>query len=92
MQCYSIEGVMPVVNPSVDVRPHRIYARRCCRADIPARIQRELGGLDLLWKHEGTQTYEYLTIRYLASMEVVQLPGSTKHSPRQRDITFPTHH
>jgi len=83
---------MPVVNPSVDVRPHRIYARRCCRADIPAGMLRELGERNMVWKHEGTQTYQYLTTPYLASMEVVQLPGATKHRSRQRDITFPSHH
>jgi len=52
-------------------------------AGIPAKVKRELSEDEIAWKLEGTQTYQALTVRSLASLhEVAPLAQVEPHRPR----------
>lgn len=52
-------------------------------AGVPARVRRQLNDEELAWKHEGTQTYQDLTRRCLASLvEVQPLAAAEQDRPR----------
>ncbi|WP_077003337.1 phenylacetic acid degradation protein PaaY [Variovorax sp. KK3] len=52
-------------------------------AGIPAKVRRQLGDDEIAWKQEGTQTYQELTRRCLASMvEVQPLAAAEQDRPR----------
>lgn len=58
-------------------------------AGIPAKVKRELSDDEIAWKLEGTQTYQALTVRSLASLhEVVPLAQVEAGRPRlpQTDV------
>jgi phenylacetic acid degradation protein len=50
---------------------------------VPARVRRQLGDEEIAWKQEGTQTYQDLTRRCLASLVEVQ-PLATAEENRPR--------
>ncbi|WP_295982529.1 phenylacetic acid degradation protein PaaY [uncultured Variovorax sp.] len=45
---------------------------RTLSAGIPAKVKRELSDEEIAWKLEGTQTYQALTMRSLASLHEVE--------------------
>ena len=50
---------------------------------VPARVRRQLGDEEIAWKQEGTQTYQDLTRRCLASLvEVQPLAAAEENRPR----------
>ncbi|RST55475.1 phenylacetic acid degradation protein PaaY [Variovorax sp. MHTC-1] len=52
-------------------------------AGIPATVRRELGDDEIAWKREGTETYQDLTRRCLASLvETEPLPAIEEGRPR----------
>ncbi|MGJ7574489.1 phenylacetic acid degradation protein PaaY [Variovorax sp. RB2P76] len=52
-------------------------------AGIPAKVKRELSDDEIAWKLEGTQTYQALTVRSLASLhEVAPLAQAEAGRPR----------
>jgi phenylacetic acid degradation protein len=52
-------------------------------AGVPARVRRQLNDEELAWKQEGTQTYQDLTRRCLASLiEVQPLAAAEQDRPR----------
>lgn len=52
-------------------------------AGIPAKVRRELSDEEIAGKHAGTEVYQELTVRGLASMrEVAPLPALTPDRPR----------
>lgn len=52
-------------------------------AGIPAKVRRELSAEEIAWKLEGTQTYQALTVRSLASLhEVAPLAEVEQDRPR----------
>ncbi|QOF79779.1 phenylacetic acid degradation protein PaaY [Variovorax sp. 38R] len=56
---------------------------RSLAAGIPAKVRRELSDEEIAWKLEGTQTYQALTVRSLASLhEVAPLAEVEKDRPR----------
>ena len=55
---------------------------RSLAAGIPAKVKRELSDDEIAWKLEGTQTYQALTVRSLASLrEVEPLSSVEKNRP-----------
>ena len=55
---------------------------RSLAAGIPAKVKRELSEEEIAWKLEGTQTYQALTVRSLASLrEVEPLSSVEKDRP-----------
>ena len=55
---------------------------RTLSAGIPAKVKRELSEEEIAWKLEGTQTYQALTVRSLASLrEVEPLSSVEKDRP-----------
>ncbi|RTQ35046.1 phenylacetic acid degradation protein PaaY [Variovorax gossypii] len=55
---------------------------RSLAAGIPAKVKRELSEDEIAWKLEGTQTYQALTVRSLASLrEVEPLSSVEKNRP-----------
>ncbi|RIX77961.1 phenylacetic acid degradation protein PaaY [Acidovorax cavernicola] len=56
---------------------------RSLAAGIPAKVRRELSDEEIAWKLEGTQTYQALTVRSLASLhEVTPLAQPEADRPR----------
>lgn len=56
---------------------------RSLAAGIPAKVRRELTDDEIAWKLEGTQTYQALTVRSLASLhEVAPLARPEQDRPR----------
>jgi phenylacetic acid degradation protein len=56
---------------------------RSLAAGIPAKVKRELSDDEIAWKLEGTQTYQALTVRSLASLhEVAPLAQVEAGRPR----------
>ncbi|CAM3749212.1 phenylacetic acid degradation protein PaaY [Polaromonas hydrogenivorans] len=41
-------------------------------AGIPAKVKRELSEAEIAWKTQGTQTYQDLTLRCIATMQLVE--------------------
>jgi len=56
---------------------------RSLAAGMPVKIKRELTGQEIAWKREGTETYQDLTRRSLASMTEVE-PYTAVESNRPR--------
>jgi len=60
-------------------------APRTLVAGVPARLLRTLRDEEVAWKLAGTQTYQDLTLRCLASLKEVQpLPAAEPDRPRVR--------
>ena len=53
------------------VRAGMQVAPRSLVAGVPAKLVRELSADEIAWKHAGTQTYQQLTLRSLASLRPV---------------------
>lgn len=52
---------------------------------VPAQIKRELSEAELTWKTQGTLTYQELTLRCIASMQLVEpLPFVEPGHPQVR--------
>jgi phenylacetic acid degradation protein len=60
-------------------------APRTLVAGVPAKLLRSLRDEEIAWKLTGTQTYQDLTLRSLASLKEVQaLPQAEPNRPRVR--------
>jgi phenylacetic acid degradation protein len=64
----AVIGESAVVAALAFVKAGMIVPPRTLVAGIPARVVRELTDADLAWKVEGTQSYQQLTRRSLATM------------------------
>ncbi|RSZ45814.1 MULTISPECIES: phenylacetic acid degradation protein PaaY [unclassified Variovorax] len=53
---------------------------RSLAAGIPAKVKRELSEDEIAWKLEGTQTYQALTVRSLASLREVEPLSSVEEN------------
>jgi phenylacetic acid degradation protein len=54
-------------------------------AGMPAKVKRELTEAEIAWKIEGTKTYQDLTLRCLATMQLVEpLPFAEPNRPQVR--------
>lgn len=54
-------------------------------AGMPAKVKRELSEAEIAWKIQGTQTYQDLTLRCLATMQLVEpLPFVEPDRPKVR--------
>jgi len=53
---------------------------RSLAAGIPAKVKRELSEDEIAWKLEGTQTYQALTVRSLASLREVEPLSSVEET------------
>lgn len=80
----ALVGMNAVVMDEVEVGEHSIIAAcafvragliippRSLVAGLPAKVVRPLTDAEIAWKHEGTLTYQDLTLRSLATMREVQ--------------------
>ncbi len=65
-------GAYAIVAASAFVRAKLKLPERSLIAGVPAKVLRELSDDEIRWKLEGTQTYQQLTVRCLATMQEVQ--------------------
>lgn len=65
-------GAYSIVAASAFVRAGLKLPERSLIAGVPAKILRELSDDEIRWKLEGTQTYQQLSLRCLATMQEVQ--------------------
>ena len=61
-------GEEAIVAAMAFVRAQMVVPRRALVAGIPAKVVRELSDQEVAWKAEGTESYQDLTRRSLASM------------------------
>jgi phenylacetic acid degradation protein len=82
-------GAYSIVAACAFVRAGLKLPARSLVAGIPAKVKRELSDDEIAWKLEGTQTYQALTVRSLASLrEVAPLAQVEAGRPRlpQADV------
>ncbi len=65
-------GEASIVAACAFVPAGRKIPPRSLAAGIPAKVQRELSEQEIAWKRQGTETYQALTLRSLASMKEVE--------------------
>lgn len=76
----SIVAACAFVKAGMNVPP------RMLAAGVPARIVRELSEQEMRWKVEGTQTYQHLAQRALATMREVEALTSVEPDRRRLDL------
>ena len=84
----AVIGESAVVAALAFVKAGMIVPPRTLVAGIPARVLRELTDDDLAWKVEGTQSYQELTRRSLATMRATSPLAAPE--PHRRKIELPT--
>jgi phenylacetic acid degradation protein len=76
-------GEKSIVAASAFVRAGMKIAPRSLAAGVPAKVLRELSEDEIAWKLEGTQTYQNLTKRCLATMvETAPLAAVEENRPK----------
>jgi phenylacetic acid degradation protein len=76
-------GEASIVAACAFVPAGRKIPPRSLAAGIPAKVQRELSEQEIAWKRQGTETYQALTLRSLASMkEAAPLSAPEADRPR----------
>jgi len=76
-------GEASIVAACAFVPAGRKIPPRSLAAGIPATVKRELSEQEIAWKRQGTETYQALTLRSLASMKEVE-PLSSVEADRPR--------
>lgn len=72
----AVVGESAIVAAMAFVKAGMMVPPRTLVAGVPAKIMRELSAQEMAWKVEGTQSYQELTRRSLATMiETVSLPA-----------------
>lgn len=80
-------GEAAIVAAMAFVKARMVVPPRMLVAGMPARVVRELTDQELAWKVEGTRSYQELTRRSLATMEVTV--ALTAVEPDRRRIDLP---
>jgi phenylacetic acid degradation protein len=83
----AVIGESAIVAAMAFVKAGMIVPPRMLVAGVPARIVRELTEQELAWKVEGTQSYQELTRRSLATM--LETDALTRVEPGRRRIELP---
>jgi phenylacetic acid degradation protein len=83
----AVVGESAIVAAMAFVKAGMIVPPRMLVAGVPARIVRELTEQELAWKVEGTQSYQELTRRSLATM--LETDALTRVEPGRRRIELP---
>jgi phenylacetic acid degradation protein len=79
----AVVGASAIVAAMAFVKAGMIVPPRMLVAGVPAKIMRELSAQELAWKIEGTQSYQELTRRSLATMTETA-PLATAEPGRKR--------
>ena len=80
-------GEEAIVAAMAFVRAQMVVPERTLVAGIPAKVVRELSGQEVAWKAEGTESYQDLTRRSLATMrEAVALEAA---EPDRKRLDLP---
>ena len=79
----AVIGESAIVAAMSFVKAEMVVPPRMLAAGIPARIVRELTDTEMAWKVEGTQTYQDLTRRCLATMHAAR-PLAAEEPGRKR--------
>lgn len=83
----AVIGESSIVAAMAFIKAGMIVPPRMLVAGVPARIVRELTEQELAWKIEGTQSYQELTRRSLATM--LETEALTRVEPGRRRIELP---
>ena len=79
----AVVGESAIVAAMAFVKAGMVIPPRMLAAGMPARVVRELTADELAWKIEGTRSYQDLTVRCLATMQVTA-PLSAPEPDRKR--------
>lgn len=78
-------GEQAIVAACAFVPAGMLIPPRTLVAGMPAKVKRELTDAEIAWKIQGTQTYQDLTLRCLATMQLVEpLPFVEADRPQVR--------
>lgn len=83
----AVIGESSIIAAMAFIKAGMIVPPRMLVAGVPARIVRELTEQELAWKVEGTQSYQELTRRSLATM--LETDALTRVEPGRRRIELP---
>jgi phenylacetic acid degradation protein len=83
----AVVGESAIVAAMAFVKAGMVLPPRSLAAGVPAKIVRALTDAELAWKVEGTQTYQELTRRCLATMRAVR--PLTAPEPGRRRLELP---
>src|SRR5512141_957923 len=79
----AVVGESAIVAAMAFVKAGMVIPPRTLVAGVPARVVRELTPQEMAWKIEGTRSYQQLTVRSLATMELTA-PLSAPEPDRKR--------
>jgi phenylacetic acid degradation protein len=79
-------GEEAIVAAMAFVRAQMVVPRRALVAGIPAKVVRKLSDQEVAWKAEGTESYQQLTRRSLASMREVSALERPEPDRRRLDL------
>ena len=82
---HAVVGESSIVAAMAFVKAQMVIPPRMLVAGIPARVVRALTDMELAWKVEGTEQYQTLAKRSLATMQAVDAAACARagpHAPR----------
>jgi phenylacetic acid degradation protein len=83
----AVVGESAIVAACAFVKAAMVVPPRSLAAGVPARVLRELSAAEIAWKRSGTQSYQDLTVRSLATLRQVDpLPAA---EPDRKRIDVP---
>lgn len=83
----AVVGESAIVAAMAFVKAGMVIPPRTIAAGVPAKVLRALTDTELAWKIEGTQSYQELTRRSLATMRAV--PPLTRVEPGRKRLELP---
>jgi len=83
----AVIGEAAIVAAMAFVKAGMIVPPRTLVAGVPAKVQRALTDLEVAWKREGTQSYQDLARRSLATM--IQADALTAAEPDRKRLDLP---
>ena len=82
----AVIGESAIVAAMAFVKAGMVVPGRMLVAGVPAKVMRELSELELAWKIEGTQSYQELTRRSLATMRQTEALSAVEANRKRIDV------
>ena len=82
----AVIGESAIVAAMAFVKAGMVVPERMLVAGVPAKVMRELSELELAWKIEGTQSYQELTRRSLATMRETEALPTAEVGRKRIDV------
>ena len=87
VQDYAVVGESAIIGAGALIKAGMEIPPRVLVAGVPGRVVRDLTEQEIAWKIQGTQAYQNLTLRSLASMQLTE--ALTEVEPDRRRLKLP---